>query len=309
MTLRLPRRLHPPRDDQIVHFDDVPYLHQHLLANLPDAVMGDITERIAPYEEDETTRTAGTRRRPTTRWREKCKHLSSFRLPRTRRRRRRASRVEPRAAACGDASCRQRLGCRLRLHAVSSPALGADATSAAFLAELPAVELAAPLAVLPPPPTDGAGDDDGASGGLGPRCGGERARRLHRSSARAAATPPPLHRQRDGATLAAAAAAVAVGAPALNVCDDAAARFRRRPARARRPPAPRQGGRLQRAGRAGNRGDDLVSKYVYVVRPHSDRDVEHVDHTCDVISASHLQPRTYSPGGSSFGTFSRSSIA
>ena len=53
---------------------------------------------------------------------------------------------------------------------------------------------------------------------------GSELRRLHQSSVRA--RPPLLLLcidSADGATLAAAAAAVAVGAPALNVCDDAAA--------------------------------------------------------------------------------------
>ena len=216
------------RDDQIVHFDDVPYLHQHLLANLPDAVMGDITERIAPYEraeEDDEDGGDGAAAADDAAAGEvqAVLFLSSAAHAAAAVAALRA--WSPERAACGDASCRQRLGCRLRLHAVSSPALGADATSAAFLAELPAaVELAAPLAVLPSA-DDGAGDDDALRQAASVLTAvGSELRRLHRSSARA--RPPLLLLcidSADGATLAAAAAAVAVGAPALNVCDDAAA--------------------------------------------------------------------------------------
>ena len=216
------------RDDQIVHFDDVPYLHQHLLANLPDAVMGDITERIAPYEEptedDEDGEDGAAAADDATPGEvQALLFLASAAHAAAAVAALRA--WNPGAAACGDASCRQRLGCRLRLHAVSSPALGADATSAAFLAELPsAVELAAPLAVLPST-DDGAGDDDAVRQAASVLAAvGSELRRLHRSSARA--RPPLLLLcidSADGATLAAAAAAVAVGAPALNVCDDAAA--------------------------------------------------------------------------------------
>ena len=96
-----------------------------------------------------------------------------------------------------------------------------------FLAELPsAVELAAPLAVLPSDDdAAGAADDDALRQAASVLTAvGSELRRLHRSSARA--RPPLLLLcidSADGATLAAAAAAVAVGAPALNVCDDAAA--------------------------------------------------------------------------------------
>ena len=147
------------RDDQIVHFDDVPYLHQHLLANLPDAVMGDITERIAPYEDEEEDDEDGDGAAAAD---DAAAGGAGFALPFVCRT---PPPLSPRFAR-GAPSRRLRRrelppapGCRLRLHAVSSPALGADATSAAFLAELPtAVELAAPLAVLPSD-DDGAGDD------------------------------------------------------------------------------------------------------------------------------------------------------
>ena len=220
------------RDDQIVHFDDVPYLHQHLLANLPDAVMGDITERIAPYEDEEEEddedgdgaaaaddATAG----------EVQALLFPFRRAHA------AAAVAALRAWTPDGRLRrrerrQRLGAACALHAVSSPALGADATSAAFLAELPCGRARRRSPCCPPPATAPATTTRCArrprsSLRWGASSGGCRDR------PRARPPLPPLYRDSaDGATLAAAAAAVRrSAAPALNVCDDAAARLRRRP--------------------------------------------------------------------------------